>query len=318
MLYTVTLNPSIDQILETKGFVLGETNYYDTDYQVVGGKGINVGVLLNNLEVDVVATGLMGLDNNQVFLEQFKQINLKHDFVFYPGKSRTNFKIKDFQNHQETELNGQGSVVEQNLVQDLLTYLDNHVQPQDVVIASGSVPGSVPENIYEQIGMIVNRHEGIFMLDSSKQWIKQGLKARPYLIKPNVEEICQMLNQTYNPELSLNQLEVMIKQLQELGARNILVSQGSKGSYYFSEDGEIYQVNTAKGKLVNSVGAGDSMVGGFAYAMSKNLTLEEMLKFGAASGAATAFSAWIGSKDLVMELKAQIKVEQLTITKKGN
>lgn len=291
MLYTVTLNPSIDQILETKGFVLGETNYYDTDYQVVGGKGINVGVLLNNLEVDVVATGLMGLDNNQVFLEQFKQINLKHDFVFYPGKSRTNFKIKDFQNHQETELNGQGSVVEQNLVQDLLTYLDNHVQPQDVVIASGSVPGSVPENIYEQIGMIVNRHEGIFMLDSSKQWIKQGLKARPYLIKPNVEEICQMLNQTYNPELSLNQLEVMIKQLQELGARNILVSQGSKGSYYFSEDGEIYQVNTAKGKLVNSVGAGDSMVGGFAYAMSKNLTLEEMLKFGAASGAATAFSA---------------------------
>ncbi len=317
MLYTVTLNPSIDQILETKGFVLGETNYYDNDYQVVGGKGINVGVLLNNLEVDVVATGLMGLDNNQVFLEQFKQINLKHDFVFYPGKSRTNFKIKDFQNHQETELNGQGSVVEQNLVQDLLTYLDTHVQPQDVVIASGSVPGSVPENIYEQIGMIVNRHEGIFLLDSSKQWIKQGLKARPYLIKPNVEEICQMLDQTYNPNLRLVQLEAMIKQLQELGARNILVSQGSKGSYYFSEHGEIYQVNTAQGKLVNSVGAGDSMVGGFAYAMSKNLTLEEMLKFGAASGAATAFSAWIGSKDLVMELKAQIKVEQLTITEKG-
>ncbi|MCL8211354.1 Tagatose-6-phosphate kinase [Mesoplasma sp. JKS002658] len=318
MLYTVTLNPSIDQILQTNGFVLGETNYYDDDYQVVGGKGINVGVLLNNLGVDVVVTGLMGLDNNQVFLEQFKQINLKHDFVFYPGKSRTNFKIKDFQNHQETELNGQGSRVEQNLVQDLLTYLDTHLQPHDVVIASGSVPTSVSENIYEQIGMIVNHHEAIFILDSSKQWVKYGLKAHPYLIKPNVEEICQMLNQEYNPNLTLTQLEAMIKELQVLGARNILVSRGSKGSYYFSEHGEVYQVNTAKGKLVNSVGAGDSMVGGFAYGMSKNLALEEILKFGAASGAATAFSSWIGSKDLVMELKEQIKVEQLTITKKGN
>lgn len=290
MIYTITLNPSIDHIIETSGFNLNETNYYQNDYQVVGGKGINVAVLLNNLGSSVLATGFLGETNKKVFLDQFQAINLENNFQLFSGPTRTNFKIKDLKIKAETELNGEGVIVASNIVQSLLKFLDQHLEPNDLVIASGSVPKCVDVDIYYQIGQIVNQHEGCFLLDSSKQWIKEGLKAKPYLIKPNLEEICQMLNQPYNSTASLTEIKAMIDELRVLGARNILVSMGSKGSLYFSEDNHLYETGVAKGQLVNSVGAGDSMVGGFAYGLANHLSIEETLQYGAASGAATAFT----------------------------
>ncbi|ATG97208.1 1-phosphofructokinase [Mesoplasma lactucae] len=311
MIYTITLNPAIDHVIETKDFVLDETNYYQNDYQTIGGKGINVAVLLNNLQAQVNALGIMGKDNSKVFLEKFKEINLHNNFIMFDGNTRTNYKIKDLDNNKETELNGLGDSFDAHKFKDGMEFLRKNLKANDLVIASGSVPTSLPDGVYFQIGELVEKKKAIFILDSSKKWSLEGIKAHPYLIKPNLQEICELLKIEFRNDYSLSDLENMILEVRKLGARNILVSMGGQGALYFSENDELYKVGIAKGKVVNSVGAGDSMVGGFAYGLVNNFSIEKTLQYAAASGGATAFSEWIGSKELIEELVPTIMIEKL-------
>ncbi|WP_026389639.1 1-phosphofructokinase [[Acholeplasma] multilocale] len=310
MIYTITLNPALDHIIETDGFNIGETNYYNNDYIVVGGKGINVAVVLNNLKAHVLGTGLMGEGNKDSFITKFNELNVKNNFFFFDGKTRTNFKIKNLKAKQETELNGLGKEVNADLLVKLKDYLKTNLDKGDIVVAAGSIPAGVPTTIYQEIGDICNQQQALFILDTSKKQMLEGLKAKPFLIKPNIEEICEILGKPFR-EYSYEETVEMVNELKELGAQNVLLSMGSKGSLYFQNDGSVYKTGIATGKLVNSVGSGDSMIAGFAYGLYKNLDIVRTLQYGAACGGATAFTQWLAEKQDIENLVDTIKVEKL-------
>lgn len=310
MIYTITLNPALDYIIETNGFNLGETNYYQKDYSVVGGKGINVSIILNNLEADVISTGILGKENKDIFISKFNEIKLEHNFIINKGVTRTNFKVKNLQIKQETELNGIGSTIAKEVLNDLINYLKDNLKANDILVAAGSLPLGVENDIYQKLGDIANDKKATFILDTSKENMINGLKSKPFLIKPNIEEICEILKIEYK-EYNLDEIKNMINQLQKLGARNILFSMGGKGSYYFDENKDIYKIGIANGKLVNSVGSGDSMIGGFTYALFKKMPITEALKYGSAAGGATAFTEWLGTKEDIEKLKNTIEVIKL-------
>ncbi|PPE06495.1 1-phosphofructokinase [Mesoplasma corruscae] len=310
MIYTITLNPALDHTIETNKFNLNETNYYQRDYKKIGGKGINTAIILNNLNANVISVGILGEENKHIFIEEFNKIGLSNHFILNKGVTRTNFKIKNLAKKSETELNGVGSEVSKHTIHQLLEFLEKKIQPADIVIASGSLPIGINNNIYNEIGNIVNDKKGMFILDTSKENMINGLKAKPFLIKPNIEEICEILNVKFK-EYSFDEVQKMIQQLKDMGARNVLFSMGSKGSYYFSENNEIFHTGIATGKLVNSVGSGDSMIGGFTYGLSLNLTTEESLQYASAAGGATAFSEGLGSREEIEKLFKTIQVKRI-------
>ncbi|WP_031543167.1 1-phosphofructokinase [Mesoplasma photuris] len=310
MIYSITLNPALDHIIETDGFNIGETNYYSQDYTVIGGKGINVSIVLNSLKANVLSTGIMGEKNKNPFIQKFDEVNLKNKFFFFDGNTRTNFKIKNLNKNEETEINGIGIIKELKLLNDLKDFLSSNLEKDDIVIASGSLPNGVPTNIYKEIGDICNSKEATFILDTSKIQMIEGIKSKPFLIKPNIEEICEILNIPFK-EYNFSEIEKMIMELKTMGAKNVLLSMGSKGSYFFSENGDKYKVGIAKGKLVNSVGSGDSMIAGFAYGLYKKLDIIKTLKYGAAAGGATAFTQWLAQKEDIEPLIETISVEKI-------
>ncbi|WP_338971545.1 1-phosphofructokinase [Spiroplasma endosymbiont of Panorpa germanica] len=310
MIYAITLNPAIDHIIEADNLTIKQTNYYQNEYQVIGGKGINVAIILNNLENQVEATGIMGDENKNIFLDKFKEVNLSSNFFFNPGKTRTNYKIKNLSFKEETELNGLGFSTIPDTWKKMLDYLKAKVTKADIIVAAGSIAKGIPDDIYAQIGAVANEANAKFILDATGTVMLKALKCKPFLIKPNIDEICGILNLPIK-EYNFDEIKSMIKELQKLGAQNILLSMGSDGSYYFTSNQEIYQTGIAKGKLVNSVGAGDSMLAGFTHGISQNLDIEKCLKLAAASGAATAFKEWLATKAEINALINEIKVNKI-------
>ncbi len=312
MIYTITLNPAIDHIILTDRRVeLGVTNYYNDEYKVVGGKGINAGIILNNLGSNVQAIGILGDENKDIFLEKFKEVNLNNKFLLNPGKTRVNYKVKNLESKQETELNGLGFETQSSIIDELIKYLDGVIKPNDIVMVTGSVARGIEKTIYQVIGKLTNKHNATLVCDATNELLKYALKEKPFLIKPNLEEICSTLNIEFKEDITFDETKELILQLKNLGARNILLSKGSQGSLYFTELGEIYRVGVAKGKLVNSVGAGDSMLAGFVHGIDQKLSIEETLQYAAASGAATAFNEWLASKEEIQSLVNKITVEKI-------
>lgn len=312
MIYTVTLNPAIDCVVELNELNIGETNYYQNSYSQIGGKGINVGVILNSLGIAVDTIGFLGDKNKNIFLEVFNQHSLKNDFIFIKDAStRINYKIRNLTTKEETEMNGLGIDIPSHSLTQLLKYLEYSLRPNDIVIGCGSLAKSVPSDIYFQIGQIANSKQALFLLDTAKQPLKEGLKSEPYLIKPNIAEICELLELPILKHYVLKEIISMVQKIGLLGAKNILLSMGKDGSYYFEQTGKIYQVGIAKGELVNSVGAGDSMLAGIAFGLTKKLDLKTTLAYGAASGAATAFTKWLAEKENIEKFVSQIEVNEI-------
>lgn len=312
MIYTITLNPAIDHIiLFNDPISLAATNYYDKDYQVIGGKGINVGIILKNLDVDVQVIGIMGSENKDIFINKFSEINLNTNFFFNQGKTRVNYKIKHLKTKQETELNGYGFSVEQEVMHNFFNYLQTHLTQNDIVVISGSVAKGFSNDIYQKIGALVNEKKALLICDAAGELLQEVLKEKPFLIKPNLEEVFKTLKKDYIKNISFFELKNLIKQLKKMGARNVLLSMGQEGSYFFKESGEIYKISSAQGVLINSVGAGDSMVAGFVYGISKKFITKKTLQYAAAAGAATAFNEWLASKEEIKLLVDQIKVKKM-------
>ncbi|PPE04140.1 1-phosphofructokinase [Williamsoniiplasma lucivorax] len=312
MIYTLTLNPAIDHIILTnQKLELSVTNYYQDEYQVVGGKGINAGVILNNLGVQTMAIGILGEKNKDIFFDKFKEINLKTKFFLNSGSTRVNYKIKNLASKQETELNGLGFETQTEILNQLIFFLKENLKKEDIVVLTGSVARGISSTIYQELGQLANEKDAIFICDANKELLLNALKAKPYLIKPNLEEICSTLNLEFKPKMNLEEIKPMVRQLQTLGAQNILVSMGSQGSLFFDNKKNIYKVGIAHGELMNSVGAGDSMLAGFVYGLAKKLTIEQTLQYAAASGGATAFTKWIATKEMIEELVDQINIEKI-------
>lgn len=301
MINTITLNPSLDYVVKVDSFKADALNRINSEQIYAGGKGINVSIVLKNLGVDNTALGYVAGFTGDEILRQIKDHNVDCDFVkLQSGMSRINVKLKS---DGETEINGAGPDISEKDLESLYEKI-NKLGKGDFLILSGSIPKSVPDDIYERIMKSLLDKEVEFIVDATKDLLLKVLKYRPFLIKPNHHELAEM----FNVELK-NDEDIIAygKKLQEMGAKNVLISMAGDGAILLPENGEPIKREVPKGILKNSVGAGDSMVAGFLCGYLKNKDLDEAFKMGIATGSASAFSEELATKEEVENLLLQMK-----------
>lgn len=301
MINTITLNPSLDYVVKVDNFKADALNRINSEQIYAGGKGINVSIVLKNLGVDNTALGYVAGFTGDEILRQIKDHNVDCDFVkLQSGMSRINVKLKS---DGETEINGAGPDISEKDLKSLYEKI-NKLGKGDFLILSGSIPKSVPDDIYERIMKSLLDKEVEFIVDATKDLLLKVLKYRPFLIKPNHHELAEM----FNVELK-NDEDIIAygKKLQEMGAKNVLISMAGDGAILLPENGEPIKREVPKGILKNSVGAGDSMVAGFLCGYLKNKDLCEAFKMGIATGSASAFSEELATKEEVENLLLQMK-----------
>ncbi|MBS5981283.1 1-phosphofructokinase [Clostridium butyricum] len=301
MINTITLNPSLDYVVKVDNFKADALNRINSEQIYAGGKGINVSIVLKNLGVDNTALGYVAGFTGDEILRQIKDHNVDCDFVkLQSGMSRINVKLKS---DGETEINGAGPDISEKDLKSLYEKI-NKLGKGDFLILSGSIPKSVPDDIYERIMKSLLDKQVEFIVDATKDLLLKVLKYRPFLIKPNHHELAEM----FNVELK-NDEDIIAygKKLQEMGAKNVLISMAGDGAILLPENGEPIKREVPKGILKNSVGAGDSMVAGFLCGYLKNKDLGEAFKMGIATGSASAFSEELATKEEVENLLLQMK-----------
>ncbi|WP_026888057.1 1-phosphofructokinase [Clostridium beijerinckii] len=301
MINTITLNPSLDYIVKVDSFKVDSLNRNQEEQIYAGGKGINVSIVLKNLGVENTALGYVAGFTGDEILRQIRSYGVSCDFVkLNNGFSRINVKLKS---DGETEINGSGPEITSEDLKILYEKLSD-LTKGDYLILSGSIPNSVPDDIYENI-MIRLLDKGVeFIVDATKDLLLKVLKYKPFLIKPNHHELAEMFN------IELKSDEDIIKygkRLQEMGAKNVLISMAGDGAILLPENGEPIKREVPKGVLKNSVGAGDSMVAGFLCGYLKNNDIDEAFKMGIATGSASAFSQELATEKEVYELLKQLK-----------
>ena len=304
MIYTVTLNPSIDYVINLEHLNTGHVNRVNSEHVYPGGKGINVSRILKTLGHDNVATGFVSNFTGDFITNSLSDLNVKSDFIKLDnGFTRINVKIKS---DEETEINGGGPHISDEKLKELFDKL-SELREGDILVLAGSIPATLKEDLYERIMENVKEHNVKVVVDATKNLLLNVLKYNPFLIKPNNHELEEIFN------VKLECVEDIVaygKKLQEMGARNVLVSRGKDGALLITENEEVFISNVPKGSVINSVGAGDSMVAGFISGYTNSNSYEEALRLGAASGSATAFSSDLANKDLIYKLVKEIKVER--------
>ena len=295
MVYTVTFNPAIDYVVHTGEMKLGAVNRSLAEEMYFGGKGINVSIVLNELGVRSKALGFTAGFTGEAIEKGLADMGIDADFVRLPkGNSRINVKIKSA---EETELNGQGPDIDDASLDALFEKLDK-LSDGDTLILAGSIPGSLPSDIYERIMQRLSGRNIRTVVDATKELLLNVLKYKPFLIKPNNHELGEM----FGVELkTIEEIEEYARRLQEMGAVNVLISMAGDGALLVDENGQTHIKGVCKGEVRNSVGAGDSMVAGFV-AGSIDGDYEYALKLGTAAGGATAFSDGLATKEKIAEL----------------
>ncbi|HIT88288.1 MAG TPA: 1-phosphofructokinase [Candidatus Coprocola pullicola] len=303
MIYTVTFNPSLDYIVATDSLILGKVNRTVSELILSGGKGVNVSIVLNNLNVKNTALGFIAGFTGKEIENGLKKLGCCCDFItIEKGFSRINIKIKA---KEETELNGMGPEISQKELNQLFEKLDC-LQSQDILILAGSVPNSLPQNIYEKIMERLQNKNIKIIVDATKDLLINVMKYQPFLVKPNTHELGELFHTTLNTE---EDIIFYGKKLQQManGNVNVLVSRAGEGAILIGTDDNIYKSPAPKGTLINSVGAGDSMVAGFIAGYLKNHSLEEAFYMGVATGSASAFSKYLATKEEVEAVLSQLK-----------
>ncbi|CCY58438.1 fructose-1-phosphate kinase [Clostridium sp. CAG:632] len=294
MIYTVTLNPALDYIMHVEHFEKNRINKTSSELLLPGGKGINVSIVLHNLGMSSTALGFIAGFTGQEIRRKLQGLGVTDDFIELPdGHSRINMKICS---HEETELNGMGPIIDEASLLKLYTQLDRLVTG-DVLVLAGSIPASLPDNIYQDIMKRVEAKGVMTIVDARKDLLENVLELRPFLIKPNNFELAEL----FGLEELWDKQEVLryAKELQERGARNVLVSMAGAGAVLAAEDGSTYESPAPDGTVINSVGAGDSMVAGFLYGLLTTESFEQAFYTGLACGSASAFSEQLATKDAV-------------------
>ncbi len=305
MIYTVTLNPSIDYVIKVEKLVNGKVNRVNEEHVYPGGKGINVTRILKSLDNDNIALGFVSGFTGDYIINSLQELNLDSNFIkVKEGFTRINVKIKS---EEETEINGQGPQIRNEELNEFYGVIDKLVDG-DILILSGSIPSCLNERLYEDIMKKVEDRDIKVVVDATKNLLLNVLKYKPFLIKPNNHELAEM----FNVELkSTEDVIFYARKLKEMGAQNVLISMGKDGALLVSENDEVFTSSVAKGEVVNSVGAGDSMVAGFVSGYLKHGSYEEALRLGAASGGATAFSSDLATREFIDKLVTEINVEKI-------
>ena len=300
MIYTITFNPALDYIVKLNDFKIGSVNRTSCEEIYAGGKGINVSIVLNNLGVKSKALGYIAGFTGDEIERRVKEFGCDSDFIkLNKGMSRINVKIKS---NEESEINGQGPEIDEIALESLYKKLDC-LKDGDILVLAGSIPQTMPSDIYESIMERLDERGIKFVVDATGNLLLNVLKYKPFLIKPNHHELAEL----FNVEIK-NEKEIIhyAKKLKEMGARNVLISMAGDGAIFITEKNEVLKSDVPKGEVRNSVGAGDSMVGGFIAGYLKNNKLEEAFKMGVATGSASAFSDGLATREKVEELLEQI------------
>lgn len=305
MIYTVTLNPSIDYVIKVDKLTTGNINRVNEEHVYPGGKGINVTRILKSLDNDNIALGFVSGFTGDYIINSLQELNLKSDFIkVKEGFTRINVKVKS---EEETEINGQGPKISEEELNQFYKVIDKLVDG-DILILSGSIPSCLDERLYESIMKKVEDRDIKVIVDATKNLLLNVLKYKPFLIKPNNHELAEMFNVELN---STEDVVFYARKLKEMGAQNVLISMGKEGALLVTENDEVFASSVAKGEVVNSVGAGDSMVAGFIAGYLKSNSYEEALRLGAASGGATAFSSDLATREFIDKLVDEIKIEKI-------
>ena len=305
MIYTVTLNPSIDYVIKVDKLTTGNINRVNEEHVYPGGKGINVTRILKSLDNDNIALGFVSGFTGDYIINSLQELNLKSDFIkVKEGFTRINVKVKS---EEETEINGQGPKISEEELNQFYKVIDKLVDG-DILILSGSIPSCLDERLYESIMKKVEDRDIKVIVDATKNLLLNVLKYKPFLIKPNNHELAEMFNVELN---STEDVVFYARKLKEMGAQNVLISMGKDGALLIDSKGKIYLSNAPYGDVVNTVGSGDSMVAGFISGYLKTKDYKEALKLGASCGSATAFSSGIGEKKLIDTLKNEIEIKEI-------
>ena len=300
MIYTVTFNPSLDYIVSVDDFKLGLTNRTSSELILPGGKGTNVSTVLKNLGFESTALGFVaGFTGNEI-VKRLNDMGIKSDFISIEnGISRINLKLKSIDG---TEINGAGPDISEEKVNELMDKL-NQLKEGDVLVLAGSIPSSMSDNIYRDIMADLKDRGVMIVVDATKDLLLNVLEYHPFLIKPNNHELGEIF------DVKLTTREEVIpygRKLQEKGARNVLVSMAGEGAVLIEEDGQVFDAPAPKGKLINGVGAGDSMVAGFVAGWIEKQDYEYAFHMGVASGSASAFSENLATKEEIINVYNQV------------
>jgi 1-phosphofructokinase len=299
VIYTVTFNPSLDYIVSVEDFKVGMTNRTNTELMFPGGKGINVSMVLQNLGLESMALGFMAGFTGREIERLLAVRNVKSDFIeVASGISRINVKLRS---NEESEINGMGPAIGKAEIDKLYKQLDKLTEG-DILVLAGSIPSVMPESMYSDIMDYLKEKNLKIVVDATRDLLVNVLKYHPFLIKPNNHELGEIFGVTLSKK---EEVIPYAKKIQEMGARNVLISMAGEGAVLVTETGEIYQSNPPKGKVKNSVGAGDSMVAGFLAGYLHSGNYEEAFYMGVCTGSASAFSDNLATKEEVRELLKQ-------------
>ena len=300
MIYTVTFNPSLDYIVSVNDFQLGLTNRTDSELILPGGKGINVSTILMDLGIDSTAFGFAAGFTGEESSREVDAMGNRSDFIkIDSGISRINLKLK---NIDGTEINGSGPEISEEKIEELLRKLDI-LGEGDILVLAGSIPASMPADMYSTIMERLQHKNVTFIVDATKDLLINVLKYKPFLIKPNNHELGELF------DVKLTTREEVIpygKKLQKQGARNVLISMAGEGAVLVAEDGSVYEAPAPKGTLVNAVGAGDSMVAGFTAGWIEKKDYRHAFYMGVSAGSASAFSEYLATKEEIMDLYEKV------------
>ena len=295
MIYTVTFNPSLDYYVQVNNIKSGMVNRTTSERLAVGGKGLNVSLALKELGEDTLALGFIAGFTGDAIDEKVRRLGLPHDFIKVGGQSSINVKIKS---NTETDINGSGAQISLNDINKLIRKLKTLLTQGDWLIVSGSVPAGLDENTYADLLKKLKSIKDInVVVDACGKLLTQTLKYKPFLIKPNIYEMCEIFGLSSIPDLE--GIYACARKLQEDGARNVIVSMGSSGAVMVTETKQSMYVRAARGQLVNSVGAGDSMIAGFIHEYIKSGNYFSALNFATAAGSACAFTKNLATREQI-------------------
>lgn len=301
MIYTVTLNPSIDYVVRLESLVTGITNRTTSEEYYFGGKGINVSCVLAELDLESTAFGFVAGFTGEAIEKGIRNDKIITEFIkLEKGISRINIKIKA---GEETEINCQGPHIEENELLRLLNKVDR-INDGDTIVIAGNVPNTMPDDVYERILERIKNKKVRIVVDATKKLLLNSLKYKPFLIKPNRQELSEIFETEVSAEADI---EKYAKELQKLGAQNVLISLGGDGAMLIDEFGEKHKQGVLKEKVINTVGSGDSMVAGFIAGYEKERSYPYALKLGSACGNATAFLSGLATKEKINELLKKFK-----------
>ncbi|EOH87449.1 1-phosphofructokinase [Enterococcus villorum] len=303
MIYTITLNPSIDFIVRVDGLKIGHLNRMKEDFKLPGGKGINVSRILKRIDSNSTALGFLGGFTGNFISDWLKNEAISTSFTTVQSDTRINIKLKS---DTETEINGLGPLISEEEIDELKRAL-SVVEKGDIVVLSGSAPASLRKGFYQELIDIIREKDADFVIDTTGEDLKNALEKNPLLIKPNNHELAELYQtQFHDVEDILPYGEKLLAE----GAQNVLISMAGDGALLFTKEGA-YQSNVLVRPLKNSVGAGDSMIAGFIGSYSKKQDPIEAFKWGVACGSATAFSDDLASRALIDELLPEVEITKI-------